>query len=348
MNSGSAVKNWDAQARTNTVLAASIKQLRDEVVELRTLLAWRDDVNDQLQQMVDEIDAVRSTATARGKLGRGASFRGVGQMLLRGPSLMRQASGNLGLQGSKSIGRNNQVAPGGGEGRGAAAPAQGASRVQMYWKPVLLILALVFQACMSAPILYEEWENGSDDAQQWMSSILSGALVLSGFFGIIGVGKEGLRLLAAFGAFEAWIVPLSLMYVMVAFSGISKVDKLCALDGVGCGDLEWGIYRRVIYGFVVALMSLVLTACTTALRDSLLHRNVMDAMPLRLRMALRHAAASAPQVEEGEGLQRQGSRVEASAAQLVKTVSMKMASMGRSQRNLAASVLKRQQSVDPE
>lgn len=50
-----AMKNWEAQARTNSVLAGSLKALEERVEDLSDLLEWRDDVEMRFEEMTNNL-----------------------------------------------------------------------------------------------------------------------------------------------------------------------------------------------------------------------------------------------------------------------------------------------------
>lgn len=59
----STVKNWEAQAKTNSILASALKTLEQRVDDLTTLLEWCDDVDSQRIAAYQTIIVPRTTQT---------------------------------------------------------------------------------------------------------------------------------------------------------------------------------------------------------------------------------------------------------------------------------------------
>jgi len=55
-----AMKNWEAQARTNSILAGSLKALEERVDDIAELLSWRNDLDVRFEQMLNSVSALES------------------------------------------------------------------------------------------------------------------------------------------------------------------------------------------------------------------------------------------------------------------------------------------------
>ena len=84
-----ALKNWEAQAKTNSILAGSLKALEERIDALGIFVEWKDAMDVEVAAMQDTLDGLREAMTAmekekkRGKL-MGAALAGLSRRNIGG------------------------------------------------------------------------------------------------------------------------------------------------------------------------------------------------------------------------------------------------------------------------
>ena len=84
-----ALKNWEAQAKTNSILAGSLKALEERIDALGIFVEWKDSMDVEVAAMQDTLEGLREAMTAmekekkRGKL-MGAALAGLSRRNIGG------------------------------------------------------------------------------------------------------------------------------------------------------------------------------------------------------------------------------------------------------------------------
>ena len=284
------MKNWEAQARTNAVLAGSVRALEARVDDCYQLLEWRHEAEGelaefkaQLEQMGDELDELRTRSKnasgnkfrAAAKSSRPSAAPASSKIVPQGASLLSPAAAG-GVELSLAGGHAGQF---GGE---VAIPASTGSLDRHSGSGRAFLGLVVLQAVLSLGVVAQlgvvAWTEGHLETVH--TGLLGGLALASAGFGVgLGLAGPDKTLYNAFVAVQFCLSGYASHAMYVQISVYDKHVDFCGLEGLtgemrakACGDglmkAKYTLaYCAYVFVAVVAQVLLVLKA-----KDEILER----------------------------------------------------------------------------
>jgi len=257
----SAVRNWEAQQRTNTVLAQSIKQLKDELSALKELTVWKGEMEEQVNSMMDEMDTLRN-GVKQAQLKRQASMAGASQMW------------------GKVSQRVMNIVRGGGDGEGKSAkvadvdgpfPATTPARSHLNTAgTIALLVSLVIQGALCVPIGVWAYQSGGDTNTRDVAMVLCVCGFVMACLGALALIRLNRWHTATFVAFQPWVVALGAIYLTLNVKDVIKVKDLCDGDSSStCKDLLKNSSVKLSLGVAIVLVTTLNSIFLQIKRDNL-------------------------------------------------------------------------------
>mmetsp|Transcript_27074 Transcript_27074/g.48249 ORF Transcript_27074/g.48249 Transcript_27074/m.48249 type:complete len:389 (-) Transcript_27074:110-1276(-) len=258
------VKNWEAQAKTNSILASSLKSLEARVDDLATLMEWRaavdgrfDEIAETFLSMEDHIEELRNDLDENSvelklqmeKVGKKAKAGIFGSMFMSRMSFKSRpgegggdADGDVGgslrsvvMSGSQEYGARDG---GSGSQRHPQRKREGAkSYVKRNWLKLSIWTLLVLQFVIAVPYIVEPF-IAADVTARFMSGTLGLSLLCSTVAGLYAASADYAKddyharktALLGFLSLQTWVIAVGAMHMQASAREAVKLEQYCDIQ----------------------------------------------------------------------------------------------------------------------
>mmetsp|Transcript_16833 Transcript_16833/g.41362 ORF Transcript_16833/g.41362 Transcript_16833/m.41362 type:complete len:336 (+) Transcript_16833:397-1404(+) len=269
MQAQSAQKNWEAQARTNSILAGSLKALEERVDDCATLLDWRHEVDLKFEEMAEQLENI----------------------------LLRQAEADKDARRQhKELQTQLRAAAGGG----APAALDGGEAGDEYgdvaveeplWRRCFRVLSsaegyrawyisMVLLQVVAVFGLFVEASEDNDSSTKSVGAILGASSALCVLLAIPSVFLRRTFYLNLYLVCQIWVCAMAAVFTADAIQDVTKSTNFCALRGVeGLPDSDCPVRQsrargKVFYSLATAFMANSIGAVAQAIKDDNQRREV--------------------------------------------------------------------------
>mmetsp|Transcript_11554 Transcript_11554/g.37976 ORF Transcript_11554/g.37976 Transcript_11554/m.37976 type:complete len:327 (-) Transcript_11554:1325-2305(-) len=260
--------NWEAQARTNSILAGSLKALEERLDDCAVLLDWRHEVEQRFEDMQKEL------AEARQKHDEYVE--------------KQERKANAGKKWGKTVGgvfaaaasasASSAVVPVDAKGEAEAEELK-PSRLQIakeYFvsgrlrKPCIIV-ELALQVIFGFGLLVQ-MSASNDVSQQAVAGLFGITVTASGFLALHGMTYRGRNVINAYLLLQIWAVALGAVFMHMSILDVVKNDAFCDLPIEGlptgeCTQRQNAAEANCTFAFGALFVSLTVGCILMSFRD---------------------------------------------------------------------------------
>eukprot|EP00873_Tetraselmis_striata_P006750 jgi/Tetstr1/427014/TSEL_017219.t1 len=255
------VKNWEAQAKTNSILASSLKSLEARVDDLSTLMEWRhavdgrfDEVAEQFLALEDTIEELRSELEETGinlkmqmeKVNTKAKAGIFGSMFVskmsfkRGATAAEEGPGDEASRRSVNLMMSSQEESGQHGSRSTRVLDPGLTwrdYVKANWLKIVIWTMLGLQVVAALPFIAEPF-LAADVTARFVSGTLGLSLLASATAGFYATFADYSRddyqarkaAMLGFLSLQTWVIAVGAIHMQASAREAVKLEQYCNID----------------------------------------------------------------------------------------------------------------------
>lgn len=288
----SAMKNWEAQARTNSILAGSLKALEERVDDCAALLDWRNEFEMKVEEMFEHIQTLD---TRQQKYQKNMERKEKANAMFSGGIAAVASQGFSTFARSSVTGESTVSAGSGGD---ADAPDAPPDHTSVLSQPLYIRLFNLMSKATLNNLLYSCFAlqtmfcvgfftsvaTNSDESSKALAAAAGVVVLMNVVLGCCAVVKKERQYVNLFLVLQPLLLSFCSTYLQRNYDELTKTVRFCELTGFegipdsGCSTREYSAQIRITLAVANIILSVLQAVVMLDMKDKLLTDEIHEKM----------------------------------------------------------------------